>query len=50
MMTPNDDGAAGTGPGATDAQAHFERTLWRVMVMQVAALIVLGWLQLRYNG
>jgi hypothetical protein len=49
-MTPSDDVAVGKASNATDAQSHFRRTLWRVMVMQVGALIVLWWLQSRYNG
>jgi hypothetical protein len=50
MTTPSDGTAAGPGPNdVTDAQAHFRRTLWRVMAMQVGALIVLWWLQFRYN-
>jgi hypothetical protein len=49
MTTPS-DGTADTEPtDAREAQSHFRRTLWRVMAMQVGALIVLGLLQFRYT-
>ena len=35
-------------PDAPEEQAHFRQTLVRVMSVQIAALLFLGWLQLRY--
>lgn len=35
-------------PYAPEEQAHFRQTLVRVMSVQIAALLFLGWLQLRY--
>jgi hypothetical protein len=50
MLLPNEtvtpDDAADE---AIEAQAHFRKTLVRVMAVQVAALIVLWWLQARYS-
>ncbi len=34
---------------APEEQAHFRRTFVRVMSVQVAALVLLWWLQLRYT-
>lgn len=36
-------------PDAPEARAHFRRTFVRVMSVQVAALVLLWWLQLRYT-
>ncbi|HEX4936869.1 MAG TPA: hypothetical protein VFV33_26990 [Gemmatimonadaceae bacterium] len=33
-----------------EASARFRQTLVKVMTMQVAALLLLWWLQARYNG
>lgn len=49
MSPPADpDVPRSAAPDATEAQAHFRRTLVRVMSVQIAALLFLGWLQLRY--
>ena len=34
---------------APEARAHFRQTFVRVMSVQVAALVLLWWLQLRYT-
>jgi hypothetical protein len=53
MTTPSDGTAAGAAPkdppDTSGAQAHFRRTLVKVMATQVAALIVLWWIQSRYT-
>jgi hypothetical protein len=58
MTAPSDGTADGIRPDdapesseaqASEAQAHFRRTLVRVMAMQIAALIALWWLQFRYT-
>jgi hypothetical protein len=49
MTTPKDETAAGSDKrDATEARRHFDRTLIRVMAVQVAALIALWLLQARY--
>jgi hypothetical protein len=46
-----DDGAGSAGPGiATGMTAVFRRTLTRVIIAQVAALLLLWFLQARYTA
>lgn len=52
LVTPKDSRAPSRPPHAPDAPedtALFRRTLVKVMSMQVVALLLLWWLQARYN-
>jgi hypothetical protein len=49
-MSPSDEPVAGAGtPPEPSDQAHFRRTLVRVMAVQFIALIALGLLQYLYD-
>ncbi|HSJ10604.1 MAG TPA: hypothetical protein VK928_11850 [Longimicrobiales bacterium] len=44
-----EDGGAGA-VAREEARAHFRRVLWRVMIVQVVTLALLGLMQARYHG
>lgn len=50
MNPPSDERSHGDPPpDSSEERVHFRRTFLRVMSVQLAALLLLGWLQFRYT-